>query len=89
MTWNRFIFLLSLNIFLKHFIYRFIFFNIILDDGRNLKLIWDLISPKDRVLKRSTPQNIINKEKFKNSDAFLSLVKRTQNPLTPYESVGK
>lgn len=70
-------------------IHKFISFNIILGVGRNFKSVWDLITPKDRMLEQSTPQNSMNKKKIRNSDVFLSLVKRTQNPLTPYESVGK
>lgn len=54
----------------------------------NQKTVWDLILPKE-ILDRNIPKDAIQKKKFKNSDVYSSLIKRTQTSLTPYESVGK
>lgn len=54
-------------------------------DTSNLKSIWDLLLSKE-ILERNNPKDTIEE---KNSEEYLSLVKRAQTSLTPYESVGE
>lgn len=66
-----------------------IFFVIVLDiKNYNLKPVWDLLLRRE-IPERNIPTDAINKNIFKSSDIFSSMVKRTKTSLTPYESVGK
>lgn len=65
--------------------------NVVLGIENNyLKSVWELLLPRG-ISERNVPNedNTINKNTYKNSDIFSSMVKRTKPSLTPYESIGK